>query len=147
MGCQCTKLPSKQQEAPNNITDRASKYRVPDQQQMPPPKVMQRVTKTKAAIPRRGPVPVELYMQPHKVVEMACKEEAKFIKLMKDNDVRDFTPYIGYEAGITLASGYKPSTTMWNPLVFALVLGKQELCTFILKQTFDAQNLLRLQPY
>ena len=59
---------------------------------------MQRVQKTKGAVPRRGPVPPELYMYPHKVVEMATKEEAKFIKLMKDNDVRDFTPYIGFEA-------------------------------------------------
>jgi hypothetical protein len=86
-------------------------------------------------------------MHPHKVAEMACKEEAKFIKLMKDHGVRDFTPYYGYEAGITLASGHRPATTTWNPLVFALVLGKQELCSFILKQTIDPLSLLRLQPH
>jgi len=108
---------------------------------------MQRAPKTKGTVPRRGPVPPELYMHPDKVVEMACKEEAKFIKLMKDNDVKDFTPYIGFEAGVTLASGLKPFTTTWNPLVFALVLGKQELCAFILKQSVDPQSLLKTYPH
>ena len=140
MGCTCTKLPSKQETAKDQPADRASKYRAPDQ---PQPKVMQKAgKKTKTNVPRRAPVPPEVYLYPQKVVEMACKEEAKFIKLMKDSDVRDFSQYVGFESGITLASGNRPSTLEWNPLVFALVQGKQELCTFLLKQSIDVYRLL-----
>ena len=89
MGCTCTKLPSKQENSKDQPVDRASKYRVPDQ---PKPKMMERASKkVRASVPRRAPVPPEVYLHPNKVVEMACKEESKFIKLMKDSDVRDFS--------------------------------------------------------
>lgn len=52
-------------------------------------------------------MPAYVYQEPHKVVEMAYKEEAKFIKLIKDNGIKDLTRFTGYEAEppIILASG------------------------------------------
>lgn len=100
----------------------------------------------KKTIPRKVPIPSEIFISPHKIVEMACREEAKFVKMMKECDIKDFSRFVGYEADITLISGKKPSTLGWNPLVFALVLGKQDLSNFILRQThFNITRLLQFE--
>ena len=57
---------------------------------------------------------------------MAYKEEAKFIKLVKDFNIKDLSRFKGYEADppVTLSTGRRIQTASWNPLTFALVLGK-----------------------
>jgi hypothetical protein len=43
-------------------------------------------------------VPIEVYLNRPKIAEMAYKEEAKFIRLLKDFKIRDLTRFVGYEA-------------------------------------------------
>lgn len=38
-----------------------------------------------------------IYLEPWKIVEMSVKEELKFIKLMKEHNIRDLTIFFGYE--------------------------------------------------
>jgi hypothetical protein len=95
-------------------------------------------------------VPIEVYLNRPKIAEMAYKEEAKFIRLLKDFKIRDLTRFVGYEADppILLASGNKPRTLQWNPFVFALVLGRTELFNFIAKNVdFNLTRLLEFDSY
>ena len=74
----------------------------------------------------RKQVPSDVYLFPGKITEMAYKEEAKFIKLMKDYNIKDLSRFKGYEADppVSLTTGRRVQTYTWNPLTFALVLGK-----------------------
>ena len=87
--------------------------------------------------PPRRQVPKYLYLDRAKFVEMAFEVETKFVKLLKDHQVRDLSVFIGYEhePSIVLGTTRKKvqTTTQWNPLVFALVLGKNELYSAIVK--------------
>jgi hypothetical protein len=66
--------------------------------------------------------------------------------MMKDNDIKDLTRFIGFEAeSLTLTSGKKPQTATWNPLIFALVCGRQELSNFIIKH--NQLHLTRLLQF
>lgn len=96
--------------------------------------------------PRRQ-VPKELYLERPKMVELALREESKFVKLLKDNQIRDLSVFTGYELDppLVLSNGKKiQSTALWNPLVFALVLGKSDLYTSLVKlmQGFNASKTL-----
>ena len=55
----------------------------------------------KKTIPRKVPIPSEIFISPHKIVEMACREEAKFVKMMKECDIKEckkkFTPRGEYQ--------------------------------------------------
>ena len=77
----------------------------------------------------------DVYLRPDIVIELALKDEIKFIKLMKDNNVRNLVPIIGYQylPELILKSGRKVTTASWNILTFALVLGRESLFNFIVK--------------
>jgi len=47
--------------------------------------------------PKKSLMPVELYLERSKLVEMAHKEESKFIKIVKDHGIKDLTKFVGYE--------------------------------------------------
>lgn len=87
----------------------------------------------------------DIYLKPHTIAEMAYQEEAKFIKLIKENNIKNLAIFKGYEVPpqMILKSGRKVSTETWNPLTYALVLGKQELYNFIVKEVnFNMKQLL-----
>ena len=95
----------------------------------------------------RKQIPKELYLERPKLVELALKDESKFLKVMKDNHIRDLSLYAGYEIEppLVLTTGKKVQTTaLWNPLIFALVKGKTDLYTSLVKlmQGFNAYKTL-----
>lgn len=51
--------------------------------------------------------------------------------------IKNFAKFIGHEynPNLILASGRKVSTIKWNPLIFALVLSKDVIYNFIVKET------------
>lgn len=64
------------------------------------------------------------------MAEMACKDPAKFIELSKNNEVKDFSKYTGFdlaiERDIILQSSKTILTTSdWNPLTYALLIHEE----------------------
>jgi hypothetical protein len=63
------------------------------------------------------------------MARLAVKDEPAFIKLVQQNQITDFTKYVGYNYAaddfLMLESGRRLlDTTSWNPLTYALVFDR-----------------------
>lgn len=83
------------------------------------------------------------------MAKLAVKDEAEFIRIAKQNQLKDFSRYKGYnhaaDSVIILESGRRVlDTSTWNPLVFALVLDRPVLLSFILQNSIRIDELFAL---
>lgn len=78
---------------------------------------------------------------------MAFTDVSEFIKTIKKYKLQNLAPFVGHEAEppIVLQSGKSVNTVQWNPFTVAVVLGKNDLYNFIIKEiNFNLKRLVEL---
>lgn len=91
---------------------------------------------------------LKIYAHPEEIAKLAFKDVPEFIKTIKKYKLQNLAPFIGYEAdpAVVLQSSKSVNTYYWNPFTVALVLGKGDLYSFIIKEmNFNMRRLLELE--